>query len=165
GILWVSSRLSSPTTLTPEHFCDWYENTHIQEVTALPGVPRAARYEAIIPQPSDTTWSSAAPYLTIYELPDLSYRHTPAFKSLDGQSPPSPNLLSTIFLQSRFDTRFYRQTQSFSLDPTSSTPAKLLISAALEPPPDAVAEHDFDAWYREEHIRVLSKVPGYVRTR
>lgn len=53
GVIWVSSRVShlpNPQTnvdaLTPEKFCDWYENIHIQEVTALSGVPRAARYEA-----------------------------------------------------------------------------------------------------------------------
>ena len=53
GVIWVSSRIShlpepreNVTALTSEKFCDWYENTHIQEVTALPGVPRAARYEA-----------------------------------------------------------------------------------------------------------------------
>lgn len=55
GIIWVSSRLAHPPpdqaragvpVLTPERFCEWYENTHIQEVTALRGVPGAVRWEA-----------------------------------------------------------------------------------------------------------------------
>lgn len=31
--------------------------------------------------------------------------------------------------------------------------------------PAAGAEPDFDAWYREEHIAILSRAPGFVRTR
>ncbi|KAF1965670.1 hypothetical protein BU23DRAFT_574713 [Bimuria novae-zelandiae CBS 107.79] len=53
GIIWVSSHvfhLPQPRDgveeLTVDKFCDWYENTHIQKVTSLSGVQRAARYEA-----------------------------------------------------------------------------------------------------------------------
>ncbi|KAJ4295009.1 hypothetical protein N0V90_007017 [Kalmusia sp. IMI 367209] len=84
GVLWVSSHISPPSQvpsgvdiLTSGKFCNWYENTHIQEVTALPGVPRAARYEA------------------------------KEFRGLDGQSRPSEELLKGVFEQARFDTRFY----------------------------------------------------------
>lgn len=34
GILWVSSRITQPSSLTPESFCDWYENVIIQ--TSMP---------------------------------------------------------------------------------------------------------------------------------
>jgi hypothetical protein len=53
GVIWVSSRISRPDEmrpgvppLSPERFCEWYEETHIQEVTALRGVPAAVRWEA-----------------------------------------------------------------------------------------------------------------------
>lgn len=66
GVIWVSSRIShlpkprdDIPALTPEKFCDWYENTHIQEVTALPGVPRAARYEASTYRPPDMFYHHA----------------------------------------------------------------------------------------------------------
>lgn len=39
----------------------------------------------------------------------------------------------------------------------------ILISAALEPPASQAA--DFDTWYREEHLDILSHAPGFIRTR
>ncbi|KAF2646315.1 hypothetical protein P280DRAFT_357945, partial [Massarina eburnea CBS 473.64] len=113
GVLWVSSRIADPslpsTTLTPSALCAWYENQHIQEVTALSGVPCAARYEAITPQPDAKAWSAQAPWLTVYEMPDIAFRHTEEFKGLDGQREPKGDLLESVFKQVRFDTRFYEE--------------------------------------------------------
>jgi hypothetical protein len=99
-------------------------------------------------------------------MPDIAYRESADFRALDGQSPPSQDLLDTIFNNARFDTRFYKQVQCVE-NAASSTkpghPAPFLLSAALEPPPAATA--DFDAWYREEHIDVLKRAPGFVRSR
>lgn len=50
-------------------------------------------------------------------------------------------------------------------NPHPPGPANLLISAALEPPPTASTLTSFDSWYRDEHIAVLARAPGYVRTR
>ncbi|KAF2014638.1 hypothetical protein BU24DRAFT_493198 [Aaosphaeria arxii CBS 175.79] len=181
GVLWVSSRiLPSAPTLAPQSFCTWYEETHIQEVTSLPGVPRAARYEALSPQPSPTTWSSLVPWLTVYEMPDVDYRSTEEFKELDGQSRPGQELLEGVFRQARFDTRFCEEVQWFE-NPVSSAagdgetseevkkktegPAKFLISAALQPADGEPAHADFDRWYREEHLAFFTRAPGYRRSR
>lgn len=117
GVLWVSSRIANPSStasnaLTPDKFCDWYENQHIYEVTELPGVPRAARYEAVSPQPDPDGWSAEAPWLTVYEMPDIEYRNTAEFRGLDGQSRPKEELLKGVFEQARFDTRFYEEVQA-----------------------------------------------------
>lgn len=120
-------------------------------------------------------------------MTDIEYRNTREFKGLDGQSAPKEELLEGVFKQARFDTRFYEEVQvyegggggkgeslvsvffffsSFFLGlmcKIHPVPATFLLSAALEPP--AGKEADFDAWYRDEHLDVLSKAPGYVRTR
>lgn len=44
-------------------------------------------------------------------------------------------------------------------------PAKFIISGALEPPSDIASTTDFDKWYREEHIPLLSRMPGFIRSR
>ena len=95
GVLWVASRVKQPG-LTPEKFCSWYENVHIPEVTALSGVPRASHYESIKPFPLPGTLSSSTPWLTIYEMPDINFRETEEFRSLDGQSEPEKELLEGI---------------------------------------------------------------------
>jgi hypothetical protein len=95
-------------------------------------------------------------------MPEIAYKNSPAFRALDGQSPPSQDLLDSIFKNSRFDTRFYTEIQSHSsLSPPG--PTTFLFSAALEPP--STNAGDFDAWYRDEHIAILSRAPGFVRTR
>lgn len=97
---------------------------------------------------------------------DIEYRKHEDFRALDGQSPPSQELLDGIFRNARFDTRFYSQVQVYSnpnIPTTSPNSKRFVISAALEPPVDAV--EDFDRWYREEHLDVLARAPGYVGTR
>jgi hypothetical protein len=94
---------------------------------------------------------------------DIEYRHSDDFRNLDGQTTPSASTLARIFKNARFDTRFYTETQTFQAPGAKAGPARFVISAALEPPADAAA--DFDRWYRDEHIAVLSRAPGFVRSR
>lgn len=96
-------------------------------------------------------------------MSDINYRNSKEFQALDGQSPPSRELLNGIFKNARFDTRFYAEIQSFSNPGTTPGAAKFLISAALEP--SSHADSDFDQWYRDEHLLVLSRAPGFVRSR
>ncbi|KAF2807304.1 uncharacterized protein BDZ99DRAFT_364411, partial [Mytilinidion resinicola] len=169
GILWVASRIKTPT-LTPETFCAWYENVHIHEMTALSGVPRAARYEAIQPEPYPNALSSDAPWLTVYEMPDIDFRTTKEFRGLDGQSEPAAELLEGVFKKARFDTRFYECVQVHEKEGGAKKvadgcvgPASLIISAALTPAPGK--EDDFDAWYRQEHLPLIGEGAGYRRSR
>lgn len=61
-------------------------------------------------------YDSEAPYLTVYEMPDVGYRETAEFKGLDGQSEPREELLEGVFRKARFDTRFYECVQEFGAD-------------------------------------------------
>ncbi|KAF2681762.1 hypothetical protein K458DRAFT_309076 [Lentithecium fluviatile CBS 122367] len=138
GLLWVSSRIHLPPTLPPSvprlipsTFCFWYENTHIQEVTVLSGVPKAARYEAITEQPDAEGWSVEAPWLTVYEMPDIRFRESKEFKRLDGQSLPKKELLDGVFRQARFDTRFYEISTIVANYLVDAGPAAFLVSWSL----------------------------------
>ncbi|ORY12915.1 hypothetical protein BCR34DRAFT_459743, partial [Clohesyomyces aquaticus] len=185
---------NSPNRLTPEKLCDWYENIHIQQVVALSGIPSAARYEALpIPSPSsahpeplssnppspsppsstsspltqpkynaqDEPFSNQAPWLTVYEMPDLEFRSSKEFKGLDGQSEPERGLLEGVFRRARFDTRFYEEVGRWEGEGGRGSPAPFLLTAALAPSDDA----DFNAWYQSEHFLLLSRIPGFRRTR
>lgn len=96
-------------------------------------------------------------------MPDIEYRNTTEFKGLDGQSRPREELLEGVFKQARFDTRFYKEVQVYEKEGVRTEPAKFLISAALQPATGL--DEDFDTWYREEHLRVLSECEGYRRSR
>jgi hypothetical protein len=106
---------------------------------------------------------------TLYEFPDFSYKESKDFKDVAVSNPPSAELIENVYKNARFDIRFYEEVQLVSRNqaiPTeSSTQPKFVISAALEPPKDAASDADFDAWYREEHIPLLARAPGFVRSR
>lgn len=120
GIMSVSSTVLHPDVLDPHDFCNWYENTHIQQVHATGGISRTARYESLsfhdkyqeqnstsgVPVPENQNFKYD--FLTLYEMPDLAFRETEAFRRLDGQSKPSDesDLLEKVFKQSEFCTRF-----------------------------------------------------------
>ena len=40
--------------------------------------------------------------------------------------------------------------------------AAFLLTAEMDPPTD---EHDFNAWYDQEHVPMVAKMAGYVRCR
>ena len=121
GILFVSSIVLHPSALDPHDFCDWYENTHIQQVQSTGGISSTQRYESISfirtyrqeEAKSETTLVKNRnfnyDFLTIYNMPDLAFRESEAFRGLDGQSKPSDELLNKVFKQTEFLTRFYEE--------------------------------------------------------
>lgn len=112
GILFVASATLSDD-LPSDKFCDWYENKHIQEVTALSGVTGAVRYEQI---DGVQSIGQDKPWLTTYELPDLDFKDSDEFKALDGQSTPNKELFETIFKNAAFDSRFYEMKMDHHVD-------------------------------------------------
>ncbi|KAI1562590.1 hypothetical protein PtrEW4_009880, partial [Pyrenophora tritici-repentis] len=140
GILWVSSRIVNKDKLDVEKFCEWYENTHIQEVLILPGFPSALRYEAVTPVPRGMQYGKEAPWLTTYAMPDVDYRLSQAFKDLSGGNPPSAELIEAVYKHTRFDTRFYEERGSF---PASKFPKQ----------------------FRAKLLPQLEETPGFVRAK
>ncbi|KAF2416909.1 hypothetical protein EJ08DRAFT_572203, partial [Tothia fuscella] len=176
GIVWVASQVTRPQNLTEDTFTKWYEDQHVDEVVSLPGIRSAARYEAIpldqisglqlpkVPSSTQVTesppWLMKAKWLTCYDMLDVEYRQTREFKGLDGQDTPKDDLLPKIFINAKFETRFGR----LESNDRPGKPANLLISATITPDSEANSV-EIDRWYEEEHVPMLSKCPGYVRTR
>jgi hypothetical protein len=106
-----------------------------------------------------------------YEMPDIDFRQSEEFKSLDGQSKPKGDLLESVFKQARFDTRFYQEkpfhSRTFKKGPEGrlcpsedgagpAEPAKFLVSYAS-------ANTTFGAPGHES--RLATFVEGLVRMR
>jgi hypothetical protein len=119
GILFVASKVLHTDVLNPLDFIDWYENTHIQEVQSTGGIAATQRYESLSFHKRHRDGNATAAenvnfnfdYLTIYNMPDLAFRETAAFKGLDGQSKPSEELLEKLFKQTAFATRFCEESE------------------------------------------------------
>lgn len=55
---------SAPLEGREEAFADWYQNTHLPDVVAIPGFFAAQRYEV----GAHISGSEPLPYLTVYEI-------------------------------------------------------------------------------------------------
>ncbi|KAH6672053.1 hypothetical protein B0J14DRAFT_639994 [Halenospora varia] len=157
GLLWVNSKITNPSDISPQNFKSWYEEEHIPDVFATKQIHSACRYQNIDP-------SANRPYLALYPVPDMKFLGSQQFLDIPVASKKyfsGPDV--KCFDVAEFDTRFYEFVHSFEKEGVKSGPARLVISAALTPAPGT--DDDFDAWYKQEHYRTLSECAGYVRTR
>lgn len=166
GILWVSSAISQPTKLPPKKFTTWYEDTHIGEVIATGGVPSASRYEAVQPLSTSKPLKATmeAPWLTVYEMPDVKFRHTKTFKGLDGQTKPKGNLLEEIFSNAVFKTRFCELLDRQEAEEAKKGPARWAVSATEEVQGGTEQEKKVGERYVEV-VRRARSVKSWVRSR
>ena len=141
GIMAVMSTVLHPDTLNPLDFCDWYENTHIQEVHMTGGISRTQRYESLDfiyrhrPEASNGSQCSENQncnydYITVYHMPDLAFRESAAFRGLAGQSVPSDDLVEKIFKQAEFCTRFCEELKTDASASSSTTISNGPLSSA-----------------------------------
>ena len=81
GMMLVQSRPADPKR--EDEFNDWYTNTHIPEVCAVPGIVAARRYKVHDPGAD----GRPAVYVVIYEIDcdDLGRRCASSQRSSDGR--------------------------------------------------------------------------------
>ena len=164
GVLWVSSGITQPSKLTPANFTSWYEDTHIWEVLATGGVPRATRYEAVPAARSPAPTMTAA-WLTVYEMPDVEFRRAAPFKGLDGQKTPKANLRQEIFENAVFSTRFGEMVGGERAEGVGDGPAAFVVSETVEVGSGSEGEDEVEVWYRDVRVPAVKKVNGWVRSR
>ncbi|KAI0634626.1 hypothetical protein C8Q77DRAFT_1055686 [Trametes polyzona] len=156
GILFVYSEPGS--AVTDEEFNDWYDNEHVPLRLPIPGFQ------------SWSCWTAAdnqrPTYAAIYDLTSPSVVDEPPYSDLaHTRSEREQSLISRLAL---LDRRTY--TLREPVHPTKAgaaynplAPGPYLSIVELEVKPEHEAE--FDRWYDEEHIPMLAKVPGWVRSR
>jgi hypothetical protein len=166
GVLWVSSAITQPSKLPREKFTTWYEDTHISEVIGTGGVPSATRYEAVQPPSTSKSLKATmeAPWLTVYEMPDVEFRHTKTFKGLDGQTKPKGNLLEEIFSNTVFKTKFCELLDRQEAEETKKGPARWAVSVTEEVQGRSEQEKKVGERYVEV-VKRVRRMKGWVRSR
>jgi hypothetical protein len=138
-----------------QSFHAWYED-HMAVRREMPGFFNAQRYRTVDPDgPRHMAW---------YDLADTSTLDTPEYQALRAREAVNPRDVDMRGSIPFVERRLYRciDTDEPWAAPRSDV-APFVMSVALEPPPDQVA--DFHAWYREEHLPMLMKAPGWRRIR
>jgi hypothetical protein len=159
GLLVVRSRV--PGSMLPEYHA-WYDNEHVPARIRLPGWLTARRYVAAADPGDPGNEGDAKSFLACYDLENLGVlRQQPYIAMREQRSAAEQRILGLI---PPMDRRVYRRT-----DPPDSSAHQLGTCGALllcvwwQPAPGTEAA--FHDWYRQEHIPMLSQVPGWLRSR
>ena len=151
GLLYV---LVSPgETVSAEEFSAWYDNEHVPTRRNVPGILSASRYVAIDDQKPE--------WLTVYELEDVSKLESPAYLKLrDTASEYEKKLVSNF---ETVDERVYELFSEKTSPIHASATNQIYRTLGLQPGPD-LSEEDYNKWYEEEHVPLLSIVPGWLKS-
>ena len=135
-------------------FNAWYDEEHVPLRLATPGFLNGRRYRAAAHALSDQNRA----YLALYDLESPAVLESEPYLRLGREpSPRETDMLARIPMTDR-------RVLELVLDGTEWTadaPYQLVVCMT----PAAGGEDDFVAWYREEHIGMLLKVPGWRRVR
>ncbi|KAK8874128.1 Core atranone cluster (CAC) protein 1 [Apiospora arundinis] len=157
GLLYANTKISRPDVLDEKTFFEWYDEEHIPELVGTSGFDSAFRF-------IDTNPDSERPHLAVYPTKDFSFFQSDEFrgmKSLQSDKLPGTGAAGE-FIESM--SRFDKLVQVY--DPTKKGPGhtRCVITAQMKSVSGPAAEEDIDAWYREEHLRLIAKAEGYLRT-
>ncbi|KAH0413494.1 alpha/beta-hydrolase, partial [Aureobasidium melanogenum] len=165
GILYVTMQPSAD--LPAADFHDWYNNEHGPNRLRLPFIHNGFRYRA---RDLSGEGKGKHEWMAIYDTDDMDAFNSEEYLALRG---------APIQTQRERDIRPKVEIDRRSYDLVSSREAKefkklekienygegnVMISVLLKLKPGQKGE-ELDKWYNEEHIDMLSKVPGWLRTR
>ena len=148
GLFYVCT---DPGSVDEAEFHDWYDHEHGPARLTVPGIRSAHRYRALDDQ--------KPPWLALYELDSPDVIDSPEYKALAAEA--SDRDRSVVAGLATLDRRVYEQTSENGSP--MGRPAPMILAVAMSVP--ASAEEDLAAWYAEEHIPMLLKVPGWRRIR
>jgi len=143
---------TEPGSVDEAEFHDWYDHEHGPARLAVPGIRTALRYRAL--DGETPSW------LAIYELDGPEVIGSPEYQALGAK--PSDRDTSVAAGLAALDRRVYEQIALEGLE-VLPQPAPVILAVAMSVPEGS--EEGLAAWYAEEHIPMLLKVPGWQRIR
>jgi hypothetical protein len=135
-------------------FNQWYNEEHIAEITSIPGVLNAARYEAV---------KSGPKHLACYELETASVVGSPAWndrKPSEWAQKIGPRIIGTNFINNVYEMV---HPSSLTESITQSDMAPALQIGRMDPVQGK--EKEWNEWYSTVYVPNYEKVPGCIRGR
>ena len=139
-----------------DDFNRWYNEEHLSELTAVPGVLSAARYEAVQNGPK---------HLACYELESSAVVETDAFNRIrreptEWSRGTAPSVISTTYVRNIYEM-IHPAKLSSEIECSGMAPA--LQIGRMDIPDDIKA--DWNEWYNTVYVPNYEKVPGVIRGR
>lgn len=137
-----------------EEFNHWYNEEHLPELLAVPGVLNAARYEAVMSGPK---------HLACYELESPSVVETAAFtsrKPTEWAQTIGPRIIGNNLINNVYQMI---HPTDLNTDISGSDMAQALQIGRMDISPENSDE--WNKWYSEVYVTNYEKVPGCTRGR
>ena len=161
----------SSSDLTEAQFHDWYNNEHGPTRLRLPFITNGFRYRASDSSSSSPASETKPEWMAVYDITDMSELTKNAYLRLRDPPVKSQREGETM-AKIKVDRKLYdfieeRRSEEFKKleDVENEGEGNVMIAVALDLQPGEGKKEELDKWYREEHIDLLSKVPGWLRTR
>lgn len=139
---------------TEDEFNRWYNEEHLAELLAVPGVLSAARYEAV---------KSGPKHMAVYELESPAVIQTDAFKNRPrtewGQK-VSPSVIGSNLMNNVYEMI---HPQELSAEIAESGMAPALQIGRMDVP--AASDAEWNEWYSGVYVPNYEKAPGCIRGR
>ncbi|KAK1772174.1 alpha/beta-hydrolase [Phialemonium atrogriseum] len=164
GMLYVT--MQPQPGLSEDQFHEWYNNEHGPTRLRLPHMfTNGLRYRA--------TDGAEPAFLAVYDVTSMAHLQTPAYTSLrEERSPREADTIGQVAVDRHFldlvssqQSPLFRPIEQLA-DDEAEAEGQVLVSVSLTLRDDSPgAEEAARRWYDEEHIAMLSKVPGWLRSR
>lgn len=143
--------------VTKEEWDDWYNNEHMPALTTVPGLLSVDRWVAHDGQKPITAVTLDLASCGVLQSPEL-------ISLMQNASEREKKLLKDA---ETVDRRAYEVYAGTVLPPSnlydSTKPAAYMLLVGISVKPGS--ESELNGWYDEEHIPMLSKCPGWIRSR
>ncbi|KAF2169027.1 hypothetical protein M409DRAFT_21038 [Zasmidium cellare ATCC 36951] len=152
---------SKPTKVSDDLWTQWYTEEHLPDLVSSKTSTRATFYKEL---PSLFGGESKNPrnFLALYQTDFQECLKTENYTNLRTTSElfPKEGNTKSIGENGDFNARNYELIQVYdSKGVGNDTPPPQILAVEMHPPNPS----DFDKWYREEHLAMMSKVPGFIR--
>ncbi|CDO68428.1 hypothetical protein BN946_scf184707.g9 [Trametes cinnabarina] len=159
GLLLVCNEPGS--AVSTEEFNDWYDHEHVPLFFQLQGFHSWSRWIA-----AD---GRCPAYCAIYDVSSTDILAQPAaVERANNRSERDKAICASLSL---LDVRMYEllepnhtAKEDDAYDPAKPGPVMSIVEFEVKPEVSG-AEGDMNRWYDEEHVLLLSKIPGWVRSR
>ncbi|PVH88165.1 alpha/beta-hydrolase [Cadophora sp. DSE1049] len=168
GVLYVT--MQPKPTLPISQFHDWYNNEHGPTRLRLPFVTNGFRYrandlEGAAPSEEKPEW------MAVYDITDMNELTKDTYLRLRDQPVKSQREADTM-KEIKVDRRLYDHLQTWEskefklLEKVENAgEGNVIVAVFLSLFPGEEPKKEVEKWYQEEHVPMLSKVPGWLRTR
>jgi hypothetical protein len=150
--------------VAPEHEATWnrwYDQRHVPDLLTVPGFHSGRRFEAVADYPGAGLSGALPRYLALYDLDSAAVLASDPYKALSQPPRRTDEDRAMLRLFRNANRAVYEQISEAQTAEAGETGGQLAVGLV----PDPAHEEEYNAWYDEEHIPYLMKVPGVLRAR